>query len=143
MKPLVIRRFRLSDLPALMRIERESFSVDAWPEELFRWYALSWPELFLIANIGRSMVGYAVVCGASIDSIATLPRYRGRGVATALLRKLIRGARRSGRRALTLMVRRENEAAIALYRKFGFVRTATVSGYYEDGATAWRMRLVL
>ena len=42
-----------------------------------------------------------------------------------------------------LMVRRKNEAAIRLYRKLGFVRTATVPNYYEDQSTGWRMRLGL
>lgn len=41
------------------------------------------------------------------------------------------------------MVRRDNAAAIRLYKKFGFVRTARINGYYEDGSAAWRMRLLL
>ena len=31
------------------------------------------------------------------------------------------------------MVRRDNQSAIELYRKFGFIRTASVHWYFEDG----------
>jgi ribosomal protein S18 acetylase RimI-like enzyme len=41
------------------------------------------------------------------------------------------------------MVRRDNHAAISLYRTFGFRRTGTVIRYYDDGATGWRMSLKL
>jgi [ribosomal protein S18]-alanine N-acetyltransferase len=45
--------------------------------------------------------------------------------------------------SVTLMVRRDNRAAIHLYRRFGFRRVATVDAYYEDGAAGWRMKLRL
>jgi ribosomal protein S18 acetylase RimI-like enzyme len=41
------------------------------------------------------------------------------------------------------MVRRENAAAIQLYRGLGFDRIRRINRYYEDGAAAWRMRLPL
>ena len=70
------------------------------------------------------------------------PRYRQEGVATALLSATFRKLRKHGAEAVSLMVRRENEPAIRLYRKLGFVRTATVPDYYENGASraGWRMR---
>jgi ribosomal protein S18 acetylase RimI-like enzyme len=64
-------------------------------------------------------------------------------VATALLKNTLRKVRRAGAQAAWLMVRRENEGAIRLYRRLGFARTATVPDYYEDGATGWRMRVIL
>jgi RimJ/RimL family protein N-acetyltransferase len=46
---------------------------------------------------------------------------RGRGVGTALVAAAIEWARERGLHKLTLGVFPHNEAAIALYRKFGFV----------------------
>jgi ribosomal-protein-alanine acetyltransferase len=144
---ITIRRFRVGDLPRILTIERESFGTDAWPAELFREYAAECPEMFLVARAGLRVAGYSITCmvrhGAEIASIAVLPRFRGRGIARALLARSIRMVRRREAAAIWLMVRRDNRAAIELYRSFGFARTGTVYAYYEDGSVAWRMRLDL
>jgi ribosomal-protein-alanine N-acetyltransferase len=69
--------------------------------------------------------------------------HRQRGIATALLRAVLRKLRRKGANAVWLTVRRRNEAAIHLYRKFGFVRTATVPDHYKDHSSGWRMKMGL
>ena len=142
-----IRPFEARDLPRILRIENSSFGKEAWPAELFQEYALESPKLFLVATAGRRLAGYSIACvrrqTAELASIAVLPEYRGRGVATKLLRTTLRKVRRQGATAMWLMVRSDNEPAIRLYRTFGFVRTATVRGYYEDGSSGWRMRVML
>jgi [ribosomal protein S18]-alanine N-acetyltransferase len=145
--PAILRSFEPGDLRRVLAIERESFGVDAWPPDLFRDYAADGRCWFTVAESGRVLAGYCIDSrrreGWEIESIAVRPRNRGQGVASLLLRDVIRRAQHSEARHLALMVRRDNAGAIALYRKFGFVRVATVGGYYEDGATAWRMRLPL
>jgi ribosomal protein S18 acetylase RimI-like enzyme len=105
------------------------------------------PDLFLVARVGGSIAGYSAAClarhGAEIASLAVRPRYRQNGVATALLETTIRKRQRSRAQAVWLMVRRQNEQAIRLYRKLGFVRTATVPNYYDDRSSGWRMRIGL
>jgi len=144
---ITIRAFKPSDLPGILRIERESFNQDAWPRELFVEYARAAPMVFLIATVSGSIAGYSLACftrhGAEIVSVGVRPKFRQQGVATALLKKTLRKVRNSGAQAVWLMVRRENEGAIRLYRRLGFVRTATVRNYYEDRATGWRMRVIL
>lgn len=54
-----------------------------------------------------------------VDSLAVLPEYRGRGVATALLREAKRRATREGL-PLGLLVDLSNPRAEALYRSLGF-----------------------
>lgn len=64
--------------------------------------------------------------------------HRGRGLGSALLEEALRWARRFGVERVELTVYPSNEAAIALYRKFGFteegrlVRHAKKSYGYED-----------
>ena len=110
-------------------------------------YARAVPDLFLVARVVGRVAGCSIAYlarhGTEIASLAVRPRYRQEGVATALLKTTIRKVRRSGAQAVWLMVRRENEEAIRLYRKLGFVRTGTVPDYYEDGAPGWRMRIAL
>lgn len=143
----MIRRFQPSDLAAILKIEKASFGAYAWPAPVFREYARERPGVFLVAEADGAVAGYAIASiakdRAEIASIAVLPRHRGRRIAFRLLKRSVRAVQRLGARAVWLMVRRDNGAAIALYRKIGFHRTATMRGYYEDGATAWRMKLAI
>jgi ribosomal-protein-alanine N-acetyltransferase len=152
-KPTVtVRAFEMRDLPRIVRIDLESFELDAWPREVFLDYTRGAPDLFLVATVdgggaGDRIAGYTIARltrhGAEIASLAVRPLYRQRGVATALLKTTLRKLRRSGANAVWLMVRPRNEDAIRLYRKFGFVRTGTVPNHYADGSSGWRMRLGL
>jgi ribosomal protein S18 acetylase RimI-like enzyme len=53
-------------------------------------------------------------------AIAVVPSRRGRGVGDALLTALFARAREAGHGALSLCVDRQNEGAIAVYRRHGF-----------------------
>jgi ribosomal-protein-alanine acetyltransferase len=140
-----IRKARVGDLVSIVRIEKQSFDRDAWDRELFLDYlAQADRSVFLAAVIDGRVVGYALafhspIC-AELHSIAVAPRARGRGVAVALLRRIVGLLRQRGFEIVSLNVRLENTAAIGLYRKLGFQRVRRVNGYYEDGAPAWRMR---
>jgi [ribosomal protein S18]-alanine N-acetyltransferase len=142
-----IRLFEARDLPRILRIEDSSFGSDAWPAELFQEYARTSPALFLVAIMRRRIAGYSIACirrqAAELASIAVLPEYRGGGAATRLLKAMLRKVRRHGATVMWLTVRPDNKTAISLYRNFGFVRTSSVRGYYEDGSAGWRMRVML
>jgi ribosomal protein S18 acetylase RimI-like enzyme len=68
-------------------------------------------------------------------TIGVLARYRGHGVGTAVLRRLIDRAREDGHRALSLSVEDDNPAA-RMYRRAGFVPA-------EHREGAWTMILDL
>lgn len=142
-----IRSYNHRDLAPILQIERESFGRDAWTRDLFEKLAAENPAWFLVAEHCSGIAGYCIAAmargGAEIASIAVSVRHRRTGIAQALLRATFARLRRAGLFEVRLMVRRENTAAIRLYRALGFVRTATVRGYYGDGKLAWRMRLAL
>ena len=128
----------------MVEIERDCFGRDAWPAKLFLAYWQSSPEFFLIAKDRGKIAGYSITRtdwrGAELESIAVDPRYRGRGIAQALLQATI--ARLLGG-ALRLMVSTTNEPALRFYLRFGFIRTRKVANYYGAGRHAWRMRMNL
>src|SRR5271156_5772097 len=88
-RSIEVRPFERRNLNRVVEIERASFGKDAWPAESFVEYWRESPELFLIARQGRRIAGYSITQtnwrGAELESIAVDPRYRGRGVAQALL----------------------------------------------------------
>lgn len=141
----MIRRFRIRDLRQIVKIEQESFGVDAWPRAAFIEYAETCPRLFLVAISGRSIAGYSIsaVDGtrAELLSIAVSNQYRRQGIARSLLTSTLRKVKRLGATMVWLMVRSDNHDAIELYRRFGFIRRRTVRDYYEDGANRWLMEL--
>ena len=95
------------------------------------------------ASIGGTIVAIAgprIVGSLHMDSsrfgvgeigMALLPEWRGRGVGSALLAAAIDKARANGLHKLALEVFPHNEAAIALYRKFGFVEEGRRIKHYR------------
>ncbi len=140
--PIDVRPFERRNLDRIAEIERDSFGKDAWPAKAFLAYWRESPELFFVARHGRRIAGYSVTetnwRGAELESIAVDPRYRGRGVARALLDATIAQLRTG---TLRLMVSTANAPALRFYRQYGFVRTRLVKRYYGAGRDAWRMSL--
>jgi len=75
---------------------------------------------------------------AEILTIAVEAAWRGRGVGRALLAETLRRAANAGARAMFLEVDEDNAAAIALYRRLGFMKVGERPGYYrrKDGSRA-------
>lgn len=67
-----------------------------------------------------------------VTSIAVDPAHQRRGIGACLLAALCRDARARGLTAMTLEVQTSNEAAISLYRRFGFAPAGVRPGYYTD-----------
>ena len=90
------------------------------------------PELGVIAHIleGDALRGYVVLTwgfdlewggrDAFLTELYLLPSARGRGLGRRALPVIEELARRRGARALHLMVRPENQAAVQLYRGAGY-----------------------
>ncbi len=127
------------DLDRLMEIETASFGKDAYDRKLFAEYVHKCGDLFLGAWKGRKLCGYmlthmrAGAPRAELVSVAVEPSFRGRGVASALMKSTLRRLRRRGARRFTLMVKLTNQNARGFYEKYGFYRIRLVRGYYEDG----------
>jgi [ribosomal protein S18]-alanine N-acetyltransferase len=141
---VTIRRATRADIPAIVRIERASFGSHAWEcEALLDYLAKPDSAIFLVAVARGKVAGYAIGYHgpnrAEVDSIAVSPPHRRSGVGQALIVRLKRMLGQRGFSKVSLSVRLDNTAAIALYRKLGFRRERRINGYYEDGAPAWRM----
>ena len=77
-----------------------------------------------VALEGDTVTAYGgmltVLDEGQITNIATHPNYRRQGLAAKVLSALLEQARAKGIASVTLEVRVSNQAAIALYQKFGF-----------------------
>lgn len=144
-----IRQALPADVPGIAALEQRAFATDRFNARQLRYLITRAQATALIAGDAAAPLGYAVTlyrrgsACARLYTIAVAAAARGKGVATALVEALAAAARARGCTALTLEVRADNGAAHQLYRKLGFVESGRLSGYYEDGAEALRMRLEL
>lgn len=74
-----------------------------------------------------------------LRSVWVGPGARGRGVADRLLAAVERQARQAGATELRLAVIPGNDAAIALYRRQGFISTGEWGDVLSDGVTRERV----
>ena len=76
-----------------------------------------------------------------IANIYVLEDYRHKGIASSLITKVIDVGKQKNIENITLEVKKDNDAAIALYKKFDFLPVAVRSKYYNgvDGILMERM----
>lgn len=128
-----IRRLAYSDLPAVLAIERRSFTAP-WSLAMFV-LELSKPSgICLAARTDDGLVGY-LICSRHADvwhlmNVAVAPERRRGGVARALIERMFEEAGRDAR--YTLEVRVSNQVAISMYEGLGFRATGHRRRYYHD-----------
>lgn len=128
------------DLDEVLEIERASFPRP-WTREMFEG-ELKNPVSFSytlkvrledgVERIGGYIVLWIVHGEAHILNIAVNPEYRGRGVASRLLGLMLALMKKNLVYEVFLEVRVSNEAARALYAKYGFKEAYIRKNYYGD-----------
>lgn len=138
-----------SDLDAVQHIATICFPVPWTREEFEKELKRSYSVLRVLRpSLSESVCAFAnywhIADELQVMNIATLPDARRHGHASALLMDLIQTGRERGVRWVTLEVRRSNEAARALYSKFGFTEQGIRPRYYSDnGEDAVVMHLAM
>lgn len=111
----------------------EPWSVEGLLEELSNPTAV-----FRVALIAGQVVGYVgmhhIVDEGYVTNIAVFPQYRRQGVATKLMKALIKYAKENEMSMVSLEVRPSNEGARKLYESLGFSEKGRRKGFYRDPA---------
>ncbi|MHB1324098.1 MAG: tRNA (adenosine(37)-N6)-threonylcarbamoyltransferase complex transferase subunit TsaD [Coriobacteriia bacterium] len=141
-----MRALTRKDLDDVLAIERASFA-DPWSEDLFAQELGREDRIWLAAEEGTRVVGYAgvMITGAEADlmDIAVAQERRRRGIARSLLWGVARMAAERDVQRLTLEVRPSNVEALGLYASCGFDQVGRRAGYYpetREDALIWRSR---
>lgn len=139
-----VRPATTADLDAVAALEEETFGADAWSRSAVL-EEITGPARQVLVSVddGGTVCGYVVVGGvgevADLHRVVVCPSRRRSGVAGALLDAVDVTAYAR----MLLEVRADNEAALAFYRRRGFVEVARRSNYYADGAPTVVMQLSL
>ena len=146
MESSIVREMELSDIDSVVDIEKNSFPIP-WTKGTFI-SELKRNKLarYYVVEVDGRVVGYAglwlIMNEAHITNIAIHPKYRGKGMGKKLVGGLIEEILKINIYRITLEVRPSNTAALALYKKFGFVPCGIRPEYYrdnnEDAIIMWR-----
>jgi putative acetyltransferase len=129
------RRWVRTETVGALRDYRRSLA-DSWSDDRARFVAIGWGEVVGLITIER--MAHPVNRHVATLGMAVEVSWRGKGLGSALMAHAMRWARRVGIEKVTLEVYPDNEAGIALYRKFGFheegrmVRQSKKSFGYQD-----------
>jgi ribosomal-protein-alanine acetyltransferase len=136
-----------SDLEVIMSMETTTFTSDAWSRELMAAELAAPHTRYIVALIGRQVVGYAGLSAlpratqADVQTIAVVAAHRRQGIGALLLRRLIDEANARGVADVLLEVRADNPGAQRLYEVHGFTAIAVRPRYYQpDDVDALVMR---
>ena len=141
----VVRRMQFTDLEAVVAIERRTFTLP-WSLAVFSGQLARESGIALVCEIDGRVAAYLIadmfVDVWHIMNVSVDEGYRRARVASELLEAYFEITERQGHRGHTLEVRASNQAAIELYRSFGFVSTGVRPGYYsddrEDAVIMWK-----
>ena len=134
-----LRRMSFDDLPAVLTLEEDLFAPDTWSAAMYR------DELrrtdsrhYLVAENASGVVGWAGLIAyadeAHVSTIGVARDRQGEGIGGRLLDALLAEADRRSPVVL-LEVRADNERAITLYERRGFVAIGRRPRYYQPSGT--------
>jgi [ribosomal protein S18]-alanine N-acetyltransferase len=137
MKAIATRRALVEDAALLARLHAQCFD-EAWDEAAFSTF-LRDPLTFALVVEGiretRAFILVRVVVDeCEILSLGTLPHARRSGYARTLVVRGCAEAFRRGACRAHLEVAADNEAALSLYKKAGFIPTGCRPSYYPRAA---------
>jgi [ribosomal protein S18]-alanine N-acetyltransferase len=137
-----LRPAHMSDVDALLALERELFATHRISRRSFRRFLASPTATLIVLERDGRPAGYALVLYransnlARLYSIGVASHHRGRGLARRLLSAAQLDARGRLCRAMRLEVREDDARAIAFYQKAGYRLFGRRAGYYRKRTDA-------
>ncbi len=135
-----IRPMQTDDLEQVSDIDTLSFSMP-WRKDSFQYELANPVSLCRVAEvtlpdgarkIAGVMVTWIIFDEAEVATIAVHPQFRRQGIARNLMQATLETCKELAVSRVFLEVRLHNEAAQALYHRFGFVVKDVRRGYYAD-----------
>ena len=134
---IVITSMHADHLDDLADLESMTFSTpwsyDALAEELQNPLAVFYVAEDVEAESAIGYVGmHHILDEGFITNVVVHPAYRRQGIAASLLEEIKEYGENHDLSRITLEVRASNNAAIALYKKFGFEKDGVRPGFYDS-----------
>ncbi|GFP55098.1 hypothetical protein ACSS6W_003027 [Trichoderma asperelloides] len=143
-------------LPAIRSLISKDLS-EPYSIYVYRYFLYQWSHLCFMALDPEddSLIG-VIICKLEVHSshspptrrgyiamLAVASHFRGRGVATALVKKAIEAMVNRNADEIVLETEETNTPAMKLYEQLGFIRSKKLHRYYLNGNSAYRLVLLL
>lgn len=132
---VTIRPMSPGDLAEVLVVEKEAYTP-GWSEKNFLNEMRNACSYAFVADQGRRILGYLVFWlirdEVHLLNLTVRADRKRRGVGKKLMAFLIHFSRRHAAKWIDLEVRRSNQAAISMYRTFGFRERRVRRAYYHD-----------
>lgn len=136
---ITIQRATINDLETLYQIEKECFTTEAFNKQHIAYLLENPNAVSLTAKINNAIVGFVIGLihhrnEEIIGRIYTLDvaiKYRRKGIGLKLLDEIERIFVEKGAKICYLEVRKDNIAALELYRKHGYIKVKELEHYYN------------
>ncbi|MEN6442953.1 MAG: GNAT family N-acetyltransferase [Methanoregula sp.] len=138
--PIKIRAYQDNDFLPVTALEDAGIGSLYRSGVFVRQMGACCPDTFLVAVDGTEPVGYLV--GSNVQDttgtawilrVGVMENYRCNGVGTALLSAIIDVFRNKGVREIFLTVAPENQPALCIYQRQGFVQVKECRAYFGPG----------
>lgn len=146
---LEIRKLEPDDFKHLLVIETESF-FSGYSPYFIRMVPILYSNTSFISVKGRSAQGYVAAAieqsnpqRSWILSLAVRPKYRGCGLGDRLMLHVLDTLKDLEVKEVLLTVAPENAAAVALYKKHGFVQGKLIHDFFGPGEHRVQMKKTL
>jgi ribosomal-protein-alanine N-acetyltransferase len=130
--PFAIRSAELSDVPAALKIAQQAPAAAQWTAE--QYCSVIAQGVVLVAERENRICGFIAAQtragNLEIENVVVEKQYLRRGIASLLVREIMKCARMGEASEVILEVRESNRAARSLYEKLGFRRQGTRAAYY-------------
>ena len=130
-----ILEMKKDQIKALLTLEERCFSIP-WTENMFLEELENSLAKYVVIRSSGKIAGYGgmwfILDEAHITNIAIDPNYQKQGFGSHILSYMIKEAEEHHIYKMTLEVRKSNNAALQLYKKFNFEEYGIRPRYYED-----------
>ncbi|KAK3670657.1 N-alpha-acetyltransferase 30 [Recurvomyces mirabilis] len=139
-------------LPAIRQLISKDLS-EPYSIYVYRYFLYQWGDLCFMALDDQDNLVGVIVCKLEphrggpmrgyIAMLATRSGYRGRGIATELVRMAVDKMIAKDADEIALETEVDNIPSLRIYENLGFLRTKRLHRYYLNGNTAFRLILYL
>lgn len=130
---ITIRMMEPIDIPYVFNIEQQNYA-NPWTKNIFQ-RCLEVGYHAVVLEKDQKIIGYAltsvVLDECHILNISIAPCVQQQGHGAYLFAFLLENAKKQGVSKVYLEVRQSNEAAIGLYKRFGFEKIGVRKQYYQ------------
>ena len=135
MESVNVRKMTVEDVDGVFEVEKSCFE-DYWSKNSFLDELKNPNARYLVAETDGKIVGYIgiwlIIDEGHITNVAVHKDYRGRKIGNELMKKMTELCKGNYIKAMTLEVRKSNDVAQNLYKKYGFKLAGIRKEYYSD-----------